>query len=473
MKILFVFHSAYFFRYFDGVVRELRSRGHDVTLLVGDGVMSKNYTDRSLEACVADTGCRREALLPATSLRARIMSRVRDFAGYSNYFRSDHPSRGWSRQWRTYLDRRVQRLLANPLIHRLVVSRPGRWLLRALDRWTSADPGVAACLARMRPDVLIATPLVFPGSRDAEYVKAARELGIPTVVAVGSWDHLGGKALCTAAPDAVLVWNDEMVWEAIRLHDLPRERVAVVGAPAFDFWFDARPTVGRAQFLASLGLEPDAQYFVYLCSSNPIAGDSEPALVRKISDAMVNHPTLRAMRLLVRPYPSMSHVWKDNPPPGNCRVWPPGGEWPDVPQARQNLFHTLYFSAGTIGLNTTAMLEAAVVGRPCISIVTDEYRRSQGERAHFQQMLRGGFLETPRSPEEAVRVMAAIIAGQDERKQARCSFTERFFRPHGTTKPVAPLYAQAIERSAESTSVGRRGHAATDRPSVSRPLESR
>jgi len=148
-------------------------------------------------------------------------------------------------------------------------------------------------------------------------------------------------------------------------------------------------------------------------------------------------------------------------------VWPAGGEWPDIPQARQNLFHTLYFSAGSIGLNTTAMLEAAVVGRPCVAVVTDEYRRSQSERAHFQQMLRGGFLETPRSAEETVALMARIVAGRDELGEARKSFVQRFFRPLGESEPVSSLYAQAIERSVEPGALPIRSFAATNRASAS------
>src|ERR687892_383953 len=105
-----------------------------------------------------------------------------------------------------------------------------------------ANSSVAARVSALRPDVVVAMPMVFPASGDVEYAKAAHALGIPTVFAVGSWDHLGGKGLCPLVPDAVLVWNEEMAWEAAALHDIPRERIVVVGAPSFDFWFDAKPT---------------------------------------------------------------------------------------------------------------------------------------------------------------------------------------------------------------------------------------
>ena len=468
MRICFVFHSVYFFRYFDTVVRKLTSRGHDVVLVVGEGSVSTNYTDRAVESCVADARCGREALHVPGGLGAHLMSVVRDCAGYANYFRSEHPARGWARQWRTYLNRPVQRLLRSAVAHRLIVSPTGRALLRSIDRVRPASSSVAKRVLALHPDVLVATPMVFPASRDVEYIKAARSLGIPTVFAVGSWDHLGGKGLCPIVPDAVLVWNEEMAWEAAVLHDIPRDRIAVVGAPSFDFWFGAAPTTGRDAFFGTAGLDADARYFVYLCSSNPIAGGTEPGFVAKLSAAMLSDPRLKGVRLLVRPYPAMNHVWSDVRVP-NGSIWPPKGEWPDIPEAKQNLFHTLYFSTGAIGVNTTAMLEAAVVGRPCISILTDEYRRAQVDRAHFQQMLRGDFLETPRSPEEAAEVMAAILEGRDGKKEARRAFVRRFFRPLGQAQEVAALYAEAIERAAQLSGNATRAFASTSRASASRP----
>ena len=468
MKICFVLNSAYFFRYVDGVVRQLRARGHDVVLVIGEGPVSKNYTDRAVEACVAETGCTRAVLHVSRSLAGRLMPFVRDLAGYANYFRPGHPARGWTRQWQTYLDKRVQRLLANGAVHGLIVSAPGRAMLRSIDRLLPASSSVVARVSMLRPDVVVVTPMVFPASGDVEYAKAARALGIPTVFAVGSWDHLGGKGLCPVVPDAVLVWNEEMAWEAAALHDIPCERIAVVGAPSFDYWFEAQPTIDRNSFLRAAGVDADSRFFVYLCSSNPIAGDTEPGFVARLAAAMTENPRLKGARLLVRPYPAMNHLWNDIRIP-NTSVWPSKGEWPDIPAARQNLFHTLYFSAGAIGVNTTAMLEAAVVGRPCISILTDEYRRAQADRAHFQQMLRGDFLETPRSPEEAVDVMATILGARDAKTEARRAFVRRFFRPLGEAHQVATLYAETIERATTRSENVTRASASTSRASASRP----
>jgi hypothetical protein len=87
----------------------------------------------------------------------------------------------------------------------------------------------------------------------------------------------------------------------------------------------------------------------------------------------------------------------------------------------------------------------------------------------FQQMLRGGFLETPRSPEEAVEIMAAILEGKDTKQEARRVFTRRFFRPRGEALEVAGLYAEAIERATDRSGDAIRAFASTSRASASPP----
>ena len=85
------------------------------------------------------------------------------------------------------------------------------------------------------PDVVVASPYIFSLSREVEYVKAARSLGIPTVVVVLSWDNLTSKGTFHVLPDLTLVWNSALAEEAASLHDVPKEKLVVTGAPVFDF----------------------------------------------------------------------------------------------------------------------------------------------------------------------------------------------------------------------------------------------
>jgi hypothetical protein len=56
-------------------------------------------------------------------------------------------------------------------------------------------------LEAYRPDVVVASPFIFPASKELEYIKAAKALSIPTVGAVLSWDNLTSKGTFHVIPD--------------------------------------------------------------------------------------------------------------------------------------------------------------------------------------------------------------------------------------------------------------------------------
>jgi hypothetical protein len=107
-----------------------------------------------------------------------------------------------------------------------------------------------------------------------DYVKAARQLGIPTILAVASWDNLTNKGLVQVCPDLTLVWNDVQEREAVALHNIPRERIRKTGAQLYDHWFDKSPARDRDSFCSRVGnLDPAQPIILYLCSSSFICRD--------------------------------------------------------------------------------------------------------------------------------------------------------------------------------------------------------
>ena len=123
--------------------------------------------------------------------------------------------------------------------------------LAAVERAIPTSPAIDAYLLDHRPDAVLVTPAIEFASTQVEYVKSARAAGIPTGVAVASWDNLTGKGLIRVLPDRVYVWNEIQVREAEELHGVPRGATIATGAAKFDEWFERRPqwtrgTAGRA-----------------------------------------------------------------------------------------------------------------------------------------------------------------------------------------------------------------------------------
>src|SRR5688572_28585109 len=157
----------------------------------------------------------------------------------------------------------------------IVGSGPGlavlRRLFRAAERVLPPPDEVVDVFRRVQPDVLLLTPLLYFRSHQVDHVRCARQLGIRSVLGVGSWDHLTTKGLIHEVPDRVLVWNEAQKREAIELHGVAAERVVVTGAQAYDHWFATEPSEDRAAFCTRAGLDTSRPFFLYLCSSPFIA----------------------------------------------------------------------------------------------------------------------------------------------------------------------------------------------------------
>jgi hypothetical protein len=96
-------------------------------------------------------------------------------------------------------------------------------------------------------------------------------------------------------------------------------------------------------------------------------------------------------------------------------------------------------------LNTSAEIEAAIVGKPVFTLDAGDLAPGQGGSTHFSYMLRenGGCVEHATSIEQHLDQLADGLGGAYDR-EAIAEFVKSFVRPHGIDKPVTPILAQAI-----------------------------
>jgi hypothetical protein len=313
-----------------------------------------------------------------------------------------------------------------------------------------AIPGGAdidACLARIAPDAVVVTPLVDFNSYQTDYVKGARHRGIPVALAVASWDNLTNKGVIGVQPDRVFVWNDAQRREAVTLHGTPASRVQLTGAPLFDDWFDASPSTSREDFCAAVGLDPGRPYFLYLCSSGFIAPE-EAAFVRRWLQALrtSGEALLRTCGVLVRPHPGSAGIWQaqDLSDLGNVAVWPRAGALPLDEDAKHGYFDSLHHSAAVVGINTSGMIEAGIVGRRSFTVLDPAFADTQEGTIHFAHLAGTGFLSLASSLEEHHAQLAAEVRHPSSRASF-AAFLESFVRPAGLGQPATPILVDAIE----------------------------
>jgi hypothetical protein len=445
MKILFLLGATSRIRNFDHTILELADHGHVVQLA---GRLRKGAFE-----------------LPKGIEHARISGRVNPTQRSDDW--RDHVDllRG-ARDYVRYFDPRYAR--ATRLVRRAYDIAPTE-VVRYCDRhpwvkqhWRTAaralafceqlipsDPGFEAFLREERPDVVLVTPLVTFESYQTDYVKAAHRLGIPVIFIPFSWDNLTNKGLMRVQPDRVIVWNDVQRREAVDLHGCDPKHVVIVGAARFDDFFARRPATSRAEFFASYGLDPAKPMLLYLGSSQ-LTGPNEMELIRRWAESFraSEDATIRGCGILVRPHPALRASWTsvDMSALGNIAISLEASRGAD-----QELFDSLYHAHAAVGLNTSAMLEAAIVGRPVHTLLIPGFDEGQVGTMHFHYLVEayGGLATIARDFDEHHRQLVPLLQQAPATSARSRSFAEQFLRPRGIDIPVSPILTAEIERLAK------------------------
>lgn len=451
MKVLLSLFYPGYLRYFDSTVRELEARGHEVSLCFEfphkqeEGLAALEGTGERVRVLGRTPG-RKDTWTPA----ARALRRTADYARYL------HPRFADTPLLRRRMEHNLPRgagFLTRP---RSLGARAADALVAALLAGERAIPSAERLERYLRSredDVVVVSPLVNDSSRQTDLLKAARARGIPSVLAVGSWDHLTTKGLIREQPDAVLVWNEVQRREAVELHRVPPERIVVTGAQPFDRWFERRPSTTREEFCAKVGL-PDARPFLLFVGSTASISepDAEVDFVRRWVEAVRRRAPMSEMSVVVRPHPYNSRQWSPESLAGleACVLWPRDGANPVDEDDRADYFDSLHHSAAVVGVNTSAMIEAAIAGRPVHTVRTPEFADTQEGTVHFGYLMpeQGGFVQASDGLEEHAERLARSLDDPEPSRELAGRFVASFVRPAGAEVPCTPLVADAIERVA-------------------------
>jgi hypothetical protein len=477
LRILFSLLHAGYLRHYGRPIRLLAARGHEVHVALAQ--LEKDPADaRLVEELAAECPTVTYGLAPVRAQEdgwRRIAWLVRALADVSRYA---HPRYTGSSA--------LRRRMADKLHWRIDFGRSPRplkrLLHRAVDRLAFADDATLAekmrrrlarledaiptgrrirrFVATQRPDVVLASPLIEFASTQVDYLKAARGLGIPTGVCVASWDNLTGKGLLRFVPDRVFVWNDIQRRELEEMHEIGPDRVVLTGAQRFDEWFDRKPSTTPAEFALKVGLDPGAPYVLYLCSSAFIAPNEVGFVLRWIDAIRLSgRPALERVGVLVRPHPQNGLQWQgvDLSRFGNAVLWPRVGTQPDAGEARADYFDSLAHSACIVGVNTSGLLEAGIVGKAVLTVLDGEFAGTQEGTLHFHYLRweNGGLLRVASELDEHLEQLERNLATGAAGSEQVTRFVERFCRPHGLDRPAAPLVAAGIEALARHSTAHR------------------
>ena len=384
--------------------------------------------------------------------------RLRQLTNLLRFAHPDYRGREWLR------DAKLERSMPGPKRWARRLSRFGtRTALGAIrvaasiDRLLPAPQYARTLIAEEHPDGVAVVGIVWkPGLVDV--LKAGAQAGVPTASWVQSWDNLTNKGLLHFAPDRVFVWNEFQRRELERYHGIPAERGVVTGAQTFDHWFSDEAPSTRAEFCARSGIDSDRPVILYLASSRQIEPPLEDFFLRWLEalrstgDAM-----LRDATILVRPHPTNAQPWfeLDGRYP-NLIVSPTITAAPiNSSEYRQRFRDELRHASVAVGLNTSAMIDAAIFGKPVCTLELPDVPNRQSGTVHFEYLMTvgGGFLEAATSLEEHTATLSELVRRDPyERNERSARFVREFVRPHGLDVTPASVFSEEMLRLVHSPS---------------------
>ena len=479
-RILFVMLHPGFLRYYDSALQALAAAGHDVHVAfetdrtkLGEHAIATRLAAASPRLTFGATPERGESVRDflARGDREATRSGGRGVSSWSregreeswdslgttvrlllDYLRFFDPVFARASALRARAEKRVPRVYRG-LIARVAGTRAGRRVLAAVLQAVEAviptNRAIEAFLREQRPDLLLVTPLIELGSQQVDYVKCARRRGIRSALCVASWDNLTSKGLIRVVPDHVLVWNEAQKREAVEMHGVAPAQVITTGAHLFDRWFAARPQRSRETFCLAVGLDPSRPYVLYVGSSVFIAPDEVPFVERWLVALRASAiPEVASSGVLVRPHPANARQWRafDAGAFRDVAIWPPVGADPSAPESSSDYFESLYYSSAVVGINTSAQLEAAIVGRPVFTIRAPEFAHAQEGTLHFQHLAaaQGGLARVASNFDEHGLQLAEVLRGGVTGSASR-DFVQSFIRPHGLDVESTTVFRQAID----------------------------
>lgn len=438
-KILYILSRLPHFFYHDSIITALCESGARVDLMfVKRAQIGKNEQQEELKQGVLErldtlqSFQKRYPNLTIQELKGYqrhigiICTYLRFIRSYASYIQRATPSNYYLKRWFHWMPANAQRLCSNTWVMRFLRKPYSIEWLEKIDLWLPSNRYILRILRQIKPDWIVVSPADTRTISDAEWIKAGKKLGVRTAVVVLSWDNLTTKGLIHIRPDAVFAWNQIQADDAAQIHHIVKEKLHIVGAPFFDKWREAAAlTQPRDSFMRSQRLNPDLPYIVYLGSSGNIAQD-ETWLIRELATALKtsDDPLLQQVQLLVRPHSSSQEHLKKL---ADLPIILTDSAYIGVPFSKErqsNMFNTFMHCAVTVSINTSAIIDALLVGKSCISIETEQYHDTHIGSAHFKNLLDYQAVILVNTMEECLYNIRRHLLGEDPLMQQR----ERFYK---------------------------------------------
>jgi len=114
---------------------------------------------------------------------------------------------------------------------------------------------------RYKPDVIFSSDIFH--NEDIRLIAEARKKGISALGMVRSWDNLTSRSIMQIDPDKMIVHNEIIKEQAIKLHKYDKNKITISGVPQFDEYINYQPKLTREEFLNKLDFEERRKIIIF------------------------------------------------------------------------------------------------------------------------------------------------------------------------------------------------------------------
>ena len=455
MKYSFIFTHAGCLRMFDALIKEILDQGDRVSITytkkpskVGEGLSERllAYNENISFKYLSDMKIK-------TPDRLRLYILLVDWL---RYFHKDYKNAVALRERvdKMFEKKSSLRMLQGAI--KVIVSVFGNlgvrflshYITRKINEWVP-QKRLVEYFANDNADIYVVSPLVEVASSQVEPVLALHRLGKKVNFVVHSWDNLTNKGLVRLDLFQHYVWNEFQKNELQKYHNVSTKAIKVYGCSAYDAWFDMKPIRTREEFCALNKLDPSKPFVLFTGSSSFISKSYELEVVDELEKCFgsSNLPSQKDIQILIRPHPQNADIWSDYEESEKTKICGKNGLMPVADDAKQYYFESIHYSAAVIGINTSAMIEASIIGVPVISISTRDFEKTQEGTLHFRYLEHEAKIPVIKNLEELPIKLEYCIDNFDAVREGQVSFISSFIRPLGVNEGVTKVLLRSLKQS--------------------------
>ncbi len=304
--------------------------------------------------------------------------------------------------------------------HRLYRTRRALWRLFG-ERVAAADAGDwRQAVENERPDCFVSLNLTLGFGRGLTAV--CRRRGIPTLGNVFSWDHPFYDQ--RTRPEKLTCWSPMMKENLVALSGFKPEQIEVIGAPAFDTYFDQVGVWSREELCRRMGLDPARPILLFATLGQLRQHWDETGTFRAFVAALDRGQLPGPPQVVLRLHPLSVDYYFDEFRSRRDVVFSrylgycPGMRWWP---SREEVFlagNLLRHADVCISPGSTMAVEAAIFDTPTVvpafnPAIPEEYERhfrSGWLNQHLRFLVQEARVPVPKTPDELIEAVRQALA---------------------------------------------------------------